>query len=100
LDAAFKTDLNLLCLLHEFTVISLAYGIYKMDSPNTNSINIVFIDVGHSNTQGCVVAFIYNPMSINTIDTIPYHRTQIIAITFPKGQNSIHIEFHRNFMSQ
>lgn len=43
--------------MHETTAIALAYGIYKTDLPENDPINVVFVDVGHSSMQICVVAF-------------------------------------------
>lgn len=64
LDAAFIANLNPLRLLHESTAIALAYGIYKTDLPDTNPINVVFVDVGHSDTQVCVAAFLKGHLRI------------------------------------
>uniref|UniRef100_A0A0D6QZA2 Uncharacterized protein n=1 Tax=Araucaria cunninghamii TaxID=56994 RepID=A0A0D6QZA2_ARACU len=57
LDAAAIVGLNPLCLLHETTATALAYGIYKTDLPETDPLNVVFVDVGHASMQVCVAAF-------------------------------------------
>lgn len=57
LDAATIAGLHPLRLMHETTATALAYGIYKTDLPDTDPINVVFVDVGHSSMQVCVVAF-------------------------------------------
>ncbi|KAI5065278.1 hypothetical protein GOP47_0019973 [Adiantum capillus-veneris] len=57
LDAAAIAGLRPLRLMHETTATALAYGIYKTDLPETDPINVVFVDVGHAAMQICVVAF-------------------------------------------
>lgn len=57
LDAASIGGLHPLRLMHETTATALAYGIYKTDLPENDPINVVFVDVGHSSMQVCVVAF-------------------------------------------
>ena len=57
LDAAAIANLNPLCLMHETTATALAYGIYKTDLPENDSLNVVFVDVGHASMQVCVAAF-------------------------------------------
>ncbi|KAL3699404.1 hypothetical protein R1sor_017426 [Riccia sorocarpa] len=57
LDAATIAGLHPLRLMHETTATALAYGIYKTDLPDTDPVNVVFVDVGHANMQVCVVAF-------------------------------------------
>lgn len=57
LDAAVIAGLRPLRLMHETTATALAYGIYKTDLPDTDHINIVFVDVGHAAMQICVAAF-------------------------------------------
>ncbi|KAH9322941.1 hypothetical protein KI387_017580 [Taxus chinensis] len=51
LDAAAIAKLKPLRLMHESAAIALAYGIYKTDLPENEQINVVFVDVGHSDTQ-------------------------------------------------
>ncbi|GLJ18034.1 hypothetical protein SUGI_0318230 [Cryptomeria japonica] len=57
LDAASIVNLNPLCLLHETTATALAYGIYKTDLPESDPLNVVFVDIGHASMQVCVAAF-------------------------------------------
>lgn len=57
LDAASIAGLNPLRLMHETTATALAYGIYKTDLPETDPVNVAFVDVGHASLQVCVVAF-------------------------------------------
>ncbi|KAI8100756.1 hypothetical protein M9434_005147 [Picochlorum sp. BPE23] len=56
LAAARIAGLNCLRLLDETTATALAYGIYKTDLPENEPHHVVFVDVGHSSTQVCVVA--------------------------------------------
>ena len=56
LAASRIAGLNCLRLLDETTATALAYGIYKTDLPDTDPHHVVFVDVGHSSTQVCVVA--------------------------------------------
>ncbi|KAH9308673.1 hypothetical protein KI387_036584, partial [Taxus chinensis] len=51
LDTATIVNLNPLCLLHETTATTLAYGIYKMDLSEMDPLNVVFVDIGHANMQ-------------------------------------------------
>lgn len=64
LDAARIANLKPLRLLHESTAIALAYGIYKTDLSDTYPIHVVFVDVGHSDTQVCVVRFLKGQLKI------------------------------------
>lgn len=59
LDASKIADLNCLRILNETTATALAYGIYKQDLPTEEEKprNVVFVDVGTSATQACLVAF-------------------------------------------
>ncbi|KAG6551457.1 hypothetical protein Mapa_006880 [Marchantia paleacea] len=57
LDAATIAGLHPLRLMHETTATALAYGIYKTDLPDTDPVNVVFVDVGHASMQVCVAAF-------------------------------------------
>ncbi|KAK2079079.1 hypothetical protein QBZ16_002769 [Prototheca wickerhamii] len=56
LAAAQAAGLNCLRLLNDTTATALAWGIYKTDLPETEPINVVFVDVGFSGTQVCVAA--------------------------------------------
>jgi hypothetical protein len=51
LNAAFIAGLNPLRLINETTATALAYGIYKTDLPETDPVNVLFFDMGHSSTQ-------------------------------------------------
>ncbi|KAL8468931.1 hypothetical protein ACS0TY_031948 [Phlomoides rotata] len=57
LDAAEIAGLKPVRLMHDCTAIGLGYGIYKSDFPNKSPVNVVFVDVGHSDTQVAVVSF-------------------------------------------
>ncbi|KAH7443289.1 hypothetical protein KP509_02G028700 [Ceratopteris richardii] len=57
LNAAAIAGIHPLRLMHETTATALAYGIYKTDLPESDPINVVFVDVGHASMQVCVVAF-------------------------------------------
>ena len=51
LNAASIAGLNCLRLINENTATALAYGIYKTDLPDTDAVNVAFVDMGHSSTQ-------------------------------------------------
>ncbi|KAJ0016831.1 hypothetical protein Pint_10998 [Pistacia integerrima] len=51
LDAATIAGLHPLCLIHETTATTLAYGIYKTDLPENDQPNVAFVDVGNSSFQ-------------------------------------------------
>ena len=51
LAAAKIAGVNCLRLINETTATALAYGIYKTDLPETDPINVVFIDAGHTAFQ-------------------------------------------------
>uniref|UniRef100_A0A803LEM3 Uncharacterized protein n=1 Tax=Chenopodium quinoa TaxID=63459 RepID=A0A803LEM3_CHEQI len=51
IDAATIAGLHPLRLIHETTATALAYGIYKTDLPESDPINVAFVDVGHSSLQ-------------------------------------------------
>jgi len=59
LQASEVANLNCLRLMSDTTAIALSYGIYKQDLPNVEEKprNVVFVDMGHSALQVCVVAF-------------------------------------------
>ncbi|XP_021731972.1 heat shock 70 kDa protein 14-like [Chenopodium quinoa] len=57
IDAATIAGLHPLRLIHETTATALAYGIYKTDLPESDPINVAFVDVGHSSLQVCIAAF-------------------------------------------
>jgi len=56
LDATRIAGLNCLRLMHETTATALAYGIYKTELPEKDPITVVFVDIGHTALQCCVVA--------------------------------------------
>ncbi|KAL2554971.1 Heat shock 70 kDa protein 15 [Forsythia ovata] len=57
IDAATIAGLHPLRLIHETTATALAYGIYKTDLPENDTLNVAFVDVGHASMQVCVAAF-------------------------------------------
>ncbi|KAL8112848.1 heat shock 70 kDa protein 16-like isoform X2 [Apium graveolens] len=57
LDAAGIAGLNPLRLMHDCTAIALGYGIYRTDFPSKGPSNVVFVDIGHCDTQVTVAAF-------------------------------------------
>ncbi|KAK9681562.1 hypothetical protein RND81_10G011100 [Saponaria officinalis] len=57
LDAAKIAGLRPLRLLPDCTATALGYGIYRTDNPSSDPSRVVFVDVGHSDTQVAVVSF-------------------------------------------
>ena len=57
LDACHIAGLNTMRLMHETTATALAYGIFKTAEFGDDPHNVVFVDVGHSAMQVCVVRF-------------------------------------------
>ncbi|PIN00401.1 Molecular chaperones HSP105/HSP110/SSE1, HSP70 superfamily [Handroanthus impetiginosus] len=57
IDAATIAGLHPLRLIHETTATALAYGIYKTDLPESEAMNVAFVDVGHASMQVCIAAF-------------------------------------------
>ncbi|XP_076922441.1 heat shock 70 kDa protein 16-like [Bidens hawaiensis] len=57
LDAAQIAGLKPLRLVHDCTAIALGYGIYKNDFSDSGPTNVVFVDIGHCDTQVTVAAF-------------------------------------------
>ncbi|GFP88873.1 heat shock 70 kDa protein 15 [Phtheirospermum japonicum] len=57
IDAATIAGLHPLHLIHETTATALAYGIYKTDLPESEAMNVAFVDVGHASLQVCIAAF-------------------------------------------
>ncbi|KAF3784621.1 Heat shock protein 14 [Nymphaea thermarum] len=57
LDAATIAGLHPLRLFHETTATALAYGIYKTDLPESDQLNVAFIDIGHASMQICIAGF-------------------------------------------
>lgn len=64
LDAANIAGLRPLRLIHDCTAIALGYGIYKTDFADSGPTNVVFVDVGHCDTQVTVVEFEKGKMKI------------------------------------
>ncbi|KAM7254585.1 hypothetical protein ACFE04_003965 [Oxalis oulophora] len=57
MDAATIAGLHPLQLIHETTATALAYGIYKTDLPETDQLNVAFVDIGHASMQVCIAGF-------------------------------------------
>ncbi|GJW67206.1 heat shock 70 kDa protein 16 [Tanacetum coccineum] len=64
LDAATIAGLKPLTLMHDGTAIALGYGMYKTDIDGDESIVVVFVDIGHSDTQVTVAEFEQGEMNI------------------------------------
>eukprot|EP00210_Caulerpa_lentillifera_P001316 g1266.t1 len=56
LDACRIAGLNCLRLMDDTAAVALAYGIFKSDLPEDNPLYVVFVDMGHSSLQVCIVA--------------------------------------------
>ncbi|KAL1834329.1 hypothetical protein ACET3Z_003980 [Daucus carota] len=57
LDAAEIAGLHPLRLMHDCTATALGYGIYRTEYPSQGPSNVVFVDIGHCDTQVTVAAF-------------------------------------------
>jgi heat shock protein 4 len=64
LDACHIAGLNTMRLMHETTATALAYGIFKTAEFGDDPHNVVFVDVGHSALQVCVVRFTKSGLKI------------------------------------
>lgn len=64
LDAAEIAGLRPLRLMHDCTATALGYGIYKTDFPIEGPTYVVFVDIGHCDTQVCVASFVSGQMKI------------------------------------
>ncbi|KVH89623.1 heat shock 70 kDa protein 16-like [Cynara cardunculus var. scolymus] len=64
LDAAFIAGLRPLRLMHDGTAIALGYGMYKTEFAKSGPTNVVFVDIGHCDTQVTVAAFEQGQMRI------------------------------------
>ncbi|GKE35258.1 heat shock 70 kDa protein 16, partial [Tanacetum coccineum] len=64
LDAATIAGLKPLALMHDGTAIALGYGMYKTDLADEEPIVVVFVDIGHSDTQVTVAEFEQGGMKI------------------------------------
>lgn len=57
LDAATIVGLKPVRLIHDCTATGLGYGVYKTDFPDGGAIYVVFIDIGHCDTQVSIASF-------------------------------------------
>ncbi|CAH9082306.1 unnamed protein product [Cuscuta europaea] len=64
LQAAEIGGLNPLRLIHDCTATALGYGIYKTDLLAGSPTNVVFVDIGHCDTQVAVASFDQGHMKI------------------------------------
>ena len=64
LDAATIAGLRPLRLMHDCTATALGYGIYKSDFSVAGPTYVVFVDIGHCDTQVCVASFESGQMKI------------------------------------
>ncbi|KAI3741044.1 hypothetical protein L1987_58711 [Smallanthus sonchifolius] len=64
LDAAFIAGLKPLRLMHDGTAIALGYGMYKTDFSDSGPTAVMFVDIGHCDTQVTVAAFEQGGMKI------------------------------------
>ena len=64
LDAASIAGLNVMRLMHETTATALAYGIFKTAEFGDDPHNVVFVDVGASAMQVCVVRFTKSQLKV------------------------------------
>ncbi|KAJ0450277.1 putative Heat shock protein 70 family [Helianthus annuus] len=64
LDAAQIAGLTPLMLMHDGTAIAVGYGMYKTDFSNWGPTYVMFIDIGHCDTQVRVAAFEQGRMKI------------------------------------
>lgn len=64
LDAATIAGLRPLRLMHDGTAIALGYGMYKTDLLDSRPTNVIFVDIGHCDTQVTVAAFEQGKMDI------------------------------------
>ena len=64
LDAAKIVGLNVLRCMHDTTAAALSYGIYKTDLPADKATNVVFLDMGASDTTVSVVSFVKGKLTV------------------------------------
>ena len=64
LDAIDIAGLRCLRLIPDTTATALAFGIYKTDLPETEALNVAFVDIGHSSLQVCITAFKKGQMKV------------------------------------
>ncbi|OVA11479.1 Heat shock protein 70 family [Macleaya cordata] len=66
LHAAEIAGLKTLRLMHDCTATALGYGIYRTDSSDSGPTYVVFIDIGHCDTQVSVASFEAGHMKIKS----------------------------------
>ncbi|KAK9064191.1 hypothetical protein SSX86_015571 [Deinandra increscens subsp. villosa] len=64
LDAALIAGLKPLRLMHDGTAIALGYGMYMADLSDSGPTNVMFVDIGHCDTQVTLAAFEPGEMKI------------------------------------
>eukprot|EP00908_Phaeocystis_cordata_P011024 Transcript_21867.p1 GENE.Transcript_21867~~Transcript_21867.p1 ORF type:complete len:820 (-),score=464.81 Transcript_21867:172-2631(-) len=64
LDSAKIVGLNVLRLMHDTTAAALSYGIYKTDLPTDKPTNVVFLDMGASDTTVSIVSFVKGKLTV------------------------------------
>lgn len=64
LDAATIAGLKPMRLMHDCTATALGYGIYRGESSSKKPTYVVFVDIGHCDTQVSVVSFEGKQMTI------------------------------------
>merc|ERR1719506_3320010 len=64
LDSAKIVGLNVLRLMHDTTAAALSYGIYKTDLPADKPTNVVFLDMGASDTTVSIVSFVKGKLTV------------------------------------
>ncbi|KAI3863170.1 hypothetical protein MKW98_015628 [Papaver atlanticum] len=64
LNAAEIAGLKTLRLMHDGTATALGYGIYRTDASESGPTHVVFIDIGHCDTQVTVASFEAGQMKI------------------------------------
>ncbi|KAK9064181.1 hypothetical protein SSX86_015561 [Deinandra increscens subsp. villosa] len=64
LDAALIAGINPLTLMHDGTAIALGYGMNKTDFSKSGPTNVMFVDIGHCDTQVTLAAFEPGKMKI------------------------------------
>ncbi|KAI3879618.1 hypothetical protein MKX03_029346 [Papaver bracteatum] len=64
LNAAEIAGLKTLRLMHDGTATALGYGIYRTDASESGPTHVVFIDIGHCDTQVTVATFEAGQMKI------------------------------------
>lgn len=78
LNAAQIAGVTCLRLFNDTTATALSYGIYKVDLPETDPVNVVFIDAGHSALQ---VPFSLHS-TICCLSTVTLYGAKGLCVTF------------------